>query len=76
MRENREALLKLASDLETFMIWNDAERCNRSGGGDDETPTHQFQAAQLASDIADSFDRLSQRYTRDLKQAEGFSFCW
>lgn len=76
VRENREALLKLASDLETFMIWNDTERCNPSLSVDNETPTHQFQAAQLANDIADSFDRLSQRYTRDLKQAEGFSFCW
>lgn len=58
------------------MIWNDTERCNPSLSVDNETPTHQFQAAQLASDIADSFDQLSQRYTRDLKQAEGFSFCW
>lgn len=64
VRANREALFKLASDLETFMIWNDAER----------TEGHQqHQARQLANDIADGFDRLSQRYSRDLQRAEGFS---
>ncbi|XP_068748532.1 uncharacterized protein [Montipora capricornis] len=73
---NREALLKLASDLNTFMTWNDPEQCSLANGGDDKAPRHQYQAAQLANDIADSFDRLSQRYTKDLKQAEGYSFSW
>lgn len=66
---NREALFRLASDLETFMIWNDAER-NELRTRNEGEQTHE--AAQLASEIADSFDRLSQRYSRDLKQAEGF----
>lgn len=66
---NREALFKLASDLETLMIWNSAEGNDLRTCNDGEQ-THQ--AAQLASEIADSFDRLSQRYSRDLKQAEGF----
>lgn len=66
---NREALFKLASDLETFMIWNDAER-NELRTRNEGEQTHE--ASQLASEIADSFDRLSQRYSRDLKQAEGF----
>lgn len=48
------------------MIWNDAERT-----GDNEGQ-QQHQARQLANDIADGFDRLSQRYSRDLKRAEGF----
>lgn len=66
---NREALFKLASDLETFMIWNDGERTGTSTYSEGKQ-THQ--AAQLANDIADGFDKLSQRYSRDLKQAEGF----
>ena len=45
------------------MIWNDVER----------TEGQQYQARQLANDIADGFDRLSQRYSRDLRRAEGFS---
>ena len=70
---NREALLKLATDLETFMLWNDTER---HGSEDGNTMRHQNQAARLANEIADGFDRLSQRYTRDLKQVEGFSCSW
>ena len=58
------------------MTWNDPERCSLANGGDDKAPRHQYQAAQLANDIADSFDRLSQRYTKDLKQAEGYSSSW
>ena len=46
------------------MIWNDAERTEQQ---------QHHQARQLANDIADGFDRLSQRYSRDLKRAEGFS---
>ncbi|XP_078363406.1 uncharacterized protein LOC144647475 isoform X2 [Oculina patagonica] len=66
VRANREALFKLASDLETFMLWNDAERTDDSGR------QQRHQTRQLANDIADGFDRLSQRYSRDLKRAEGF----
>lgn len=73
---NREALLKLASDLETFMIWSDTDKHSPATCGDDKTMRNQYQAAQLANEIADGFDRLSQRYTRDLKQAEGFSCTW
>lgn len=70
---NREALFKLASDLETFMIWNDKQCCRTTSFEYHQTTRHQNQTAQLASEIADGFDRLSQRYARDLKQAEEFS---
>lgn len=70
---NREALFKLASDLETFMIWNDKQCCRTASFEDHQTTRHQNQTAQLAAEIADGFDRLSQRYARDLKQAEEFS---
>ena len=70
---NREALFKLASDLETFMIWNDKQCCYTASFEDHQTTQHQNQTAQLAAEIADGFDRLSQRYARDLKQAEEFS---
>lgn len=70
---NREALFKLASDLETFMIWNDKQCCHTASFEDHQTTQHQNQTAQLAVEIADGFDRLSQRYARDLKQAEEFS---
>jgi len=70
---NREALFKLASDLETFMIWNDTEGYGPVASEDGNIMRHQYQAAQLANDIADGFEQLSERYTRDLKQADGFS---
>lgn len=46
------------------MIWNDTEKSEGQ---------QQHHARQLANDIADGFDRLSQRYSKDLKRAEGFS---
>ena len=55
------------------MLWNDTEG---HGSKDGNTMRHQNQAARLANEIADGFDRLSQRYTRDLKQVEGFSCNW
>lgn len=55
------------------MIWNGTERRSPVTCGDEKQIRNQHQVAQLANEIADSFDRLSQRYTRDLKQAEGFS---
>ena len=72
---NREALLKLASDLETFMICNDTEQ---RGSTDNNSNINnkvldQQEAAKIAKEIADGFDRISQRYARDLQQAEGFS---
>lgn len=70
---NREALFKLASDLETFMIWNDKQCCRTASFEDHQTTRPQNQTAQLAAEIADGFNRLSQRYARDLKQAEEFS---
>ena len=51
------------------MIWNDGERTGTSTYSEGKQT---YQATQLANDIADGFDRLSQRYSRDLKQAEGF----
>lgn len=58
------------------MIWSDTDKHSPATCGDDKTMGNQYQTAQLANEIADGFDQLSQRYTRDLKQAEGFSCTW
>ena len=68
---NREALLKLSSNIETFL--NDQEKPT------DSQRLSRQEVANLANEIANGFDRLSERYKNDLKRVENFptvNFCY
>ena len=64
VRANREALLKLSSNIQTFMN-NEEESPNKH-------KLSRQEVAHLANEIANGFDRLSERYKNDLKRAENF----
>ncbi|XP_031549600.1 uncharacterized protein LOC116287111 [Actinia tenebrosa] len=68
-RENREALIAMALDIEKFEKLQSAAA---SANDVEDLVEQNKNAALLAEKLANQFDRLNKRYSEDLERAENF----